>query len=102
LEKKSNEGELLFVLTYFNWAGTPEEFKEFANRVKSEFNEAEGIGLIGIFIPSSEWHYVLVWNVTAYVKVLQTYKAYSEKYGHLKFSLGKDELFHTLEEVPFL
>jgi hypothetical protein len=94
--------KLLLVLTYFNWAGASEEFKEFANRVKNEFSRAEGVSLVGIFVPSSEWHYVLVWNVVNYEKVLQTYKAYSEKYGHLKVSLGKVELFHTLEETPFL
>ena len=90
----------MFVLTYFNWAGTAEEFKEFADRVKRE--KAEGGSLVGIFIPSSEWHYVLVWNVDSYEKVLQIYKEYSEKYGPLKVSLGKVELFHTLEEISFL
>ena len=92
----------MFVLHYFNWAGTSEEFKEFASRVKSQVEGVEGVNLVGLFIPTSEWHYVIVWNVTTYEKVLQTYKAYSEKYGSLKISIGKLELLHTLEEVPFL
>ncbi len=92
----------MFVLHYFNWAATTEEFKEFSNQIKSQFNGMEGVKLVGIFIPTSEWHYVIVWNVKTYEKVLQIYKAYSEKYGPLKISLGKLELFHTLEEIPFL
>ncbi len=92
----------MLVLHYFNWAGTPKEFKEFASQVKSQVDGIEGVSLFGIFIPTSEWHYVIVWNVTSYEKVLQTYKTYSEKYGPLKISLGKLELFHTLEEIPFL
>ena len=92
----------MFVLHYFNWAGTPQEFKEFAKILKSQFNKTAGANLVGIYIPSSEWHYVVVWDVTTYEKVLQIYKAYSEKYGPLKISLGKLELLHTLEEIPFL
>ncbi len=92
----------MLVLHYFNWAGTSEEFKEFTSRVKSQFDGLDGVNLVGLFIPTSEWHYVIVWNVNVYEKILQTYKAYSEKYGPLKISLGKLELFHTMEEIPFL
>jgi hypothetical protein len=90
------------VLFYFNWAGTADEFKEFAGRMKNQGDGVEGINLAGIFIPTSAWHYVMVWNSTSYEKALQTLKLYSEKYGHLKISLGKTELFHTFEELPFL
>ncbi len=92
----------MWILHYFNWAGTPAEFKEFTNTVKTEFAKSEGVNLLGVFTPTSEWHYVIVWDVTAYEKLLKTYKTYSENYGPFKMSLGKLELFHTLEEVPFL
>ncbi len=92
----------MLVLSYINWAGTSEEFKEFADQVKTISNEIEGVSLVGVYIPTSEWHYVVVWNVNAYEKVLQALKAYSEKYGRIKISLGKIELLHTLEEIPFL
>ncbi len=92
----------MFVLHYFNWAGTPEDFKEFARIVKDEFSKAEGVNLIGIFVPTSEWHYVIVWDSKTYEKVLQIYRTYAEKYGRLKIALGKLELLHTLEEIPFL
>ncbi len=92
----------MLVLTYFNWAGKPEEFKEFATHIKAVGDGVKGVKFIGMFIPSSEWHYVMVWDVANYEKILRTYNTYSEKYGRLKFSLGKMELLHTLEEVPFL
>ena len=92
----------MLVLHYLNWAGTSDEFKEFGSRLKGIVGGTEGVSLLGIFIPTSEWHYVVVWDVTMYEKVLQMYKTYSEKYGSLKISLGKIELFHTLEEIPFL
>lgn len=92
----------MLVLHYLNWSGTPVEFKEFVNQLKSQVGKAADVSLLGVFIPTSEWHYVIVWNVAMYEKVLQMYKIYSEKYGPLKISLGKIELFHTLEEIPFL
>ena len=92
----------MWILNYFNWAGTSAEFKEFVNTVKSEFAKSEGVSFLGVFMPTSEWHYVMVWDVTTYEKLMQTYKAYFEKYGQFKMSLAKLELFHTLEEVPFL
>jgi hypothetical protein len=92
----------LLALYYFNWAGTSEEFKEFAGRVKSLIDGVEGINLVGIFFPTSEWHCVMVTNATSYEKTLQVFKTYLEKYGRPKTSLGKVELFHTSEELPFL
>jgi hypothetical protein len=94
--------KFLLVLFYFNWAKTSDEFKEFVGRMKNQGDGMEGTNLVGIFIPTSAWHYVMVWNSTSYENVLQILNSYSEKYGRLKISLGKTELFHTLEELPFL
>jgi len=60
----------------------------------------EGVDLVGIFFPTSEWHCVMAWNATSYEKALQAYKTYLEKYGRPKTSLGKVESFHTSEELP--
>jgi len=91
----------LLVLYYFNWAGTPEEFKEFAGLMMSKVEGTEGVEPIGIFAPSSEWNFVMVMKTTSYDKALQTFKAYMEKYGRPKTSLGKIELFHTFEELGY-
>ena len=89
----------MLTLFYFNWAGTSEEFREFAGRMKSIIGGTEGVEFSGIFIPTSEWHYVLVMKATNYEKSLQVMKTYIEKFGWLKTSLGKVELFHTFEDL---
>jgi hypothetical protein len=87
------------MLYYFNWAGTSEELGEFAERMKSVIEGTEGVEFSGLFIPTSEWHYVLVMKATTYEKSLQVMKTYIEKFGWAKTSLAKAELFHTFEEL---
>jgi hypothetical protein len=87
------------MLYYFNWAGTPEELREFAGRMKSIIDGTEGVEFNGLFIPTSEWHYVLVMKATNYEKSLQVMKTYIEKFGWAKTSLAKAELFHTFEDL---
>ena len=89
----------MLTLYYFNWAGTSEEFREFAGRMKNIIGETEGVEFSGLFIPTSEWHYVLVMKTTNYEKSLQVMKTYIEKFGWLKTSLAKAELFHTFEDL---
>jgi hypothetical protein len=89
----------LLMLYYFNWAGTSEELREFAGRIKSIISGIEGVEFSGLFIPTSEWHYVLVIKATNYEKSLQVMKTYIEKFGWLKTSLAKAEVFHTFEDL---
>jgi hypothetical protein len=91
----------LLFLYYFNWAGTSEEFREFAGRMKTIIGETEGVEFSGLFIPTSEWHYVLVMKATNYEKSLQVMKTYIEKFGWSKTSLSKVELFHAFEDLGF-
>jgi hypothetical protein len=67
--------------------------------MRSIINETEGVEFSGLFIPTSEWHYVLVMKATNYEKSLQVMKTYIKKYGWSKTSLAKAELFHTFEEL---
>jgi len=89
----------LLLLYYFNWAGTPEELKEFVGRMKTIIKETEGVEFNGLFIPTSEWHYALVMKATTYEKTLQVMKAYIKKFGWTKTSLAKAELLHTFEDL---
>ncbi len=89
----------MLFLYYFNWSGTSEELREFAERMKSIITGTEGVEFSGIFIPTSEWHYVLVVKATNYEKSLQVMKTYIEKFGWSKTSLAKAELFHTFEDL---
>jgi hypothetical protein len=86
-------------LYYFNWAGTREELREFAGRIKSIIDGTEGVEFSGLFVPTSEWHYVLVMKATNYEKVLQVMKTYIGKFGWAKTSLAKAELLHTFEDL---
>ena len=89
----------MLFLYYFNWAGTPEELKEFAGRIKTIIKETEGVEFNGLFMPTSEWNYVLVMKTTNYEKTLQVMKTYIQKFGWGKASLAKVELFHTFEDL---
>ena len=89
----------MLMLYYFNWAGTSEELREFAGRMKNIIKETEGVELSGLFIPTSEWHYVLVMKATNYEKSLQVMKTYIKKFGWAKTSLAKAELLHTFEDL---
>ena len=91
----------MLVLYSFNWAGTSEEFKEFAGRTKSIIDGIEGVDLTGIFLPTTEWHNVMILNAKTYEKAMQVYKTYIEKYGKWKTSLGKVDILHTFEELGF-
>ncbi len=89
----------MLTLYYFNWAGTPKELREFASRMRSIIDATGDIEFNGLFIPTSEWHYVFVMRAKSYEKTLQVMKAYIEKFGLAKTSLAKAELFHTFEDL---
>ncbi len=87
------------MLYYFNWAGTPEELREFSRRMRSLIGDTKGVEFGGLYVPTSEWHYVLVMKSTDYGKTLQVMKTYIEKFGWAKTSLAKAELLHTFEDL---
>jgi len=89
----------LLILIYFNYAGKPEELKEFLGRTKSISNGIKGFEFKGMFIPMSEWHdYVLLFELTSYEKFLEFERTYRKKYGRPPVALAKAEILHTLEE----
>ena len=89
----------MLFLYYFNWTGTPEELREYSGQIKNIIKEIEGIEFNGLFIPISEWHYVMVLKTPSYEKALQAMKIYFQKFGWPKASLAKVELLHTFEEL---
>ncbi len=89
----------MLFLYYFNWAGTPEELREFAGQLKTIIKGTDGVEFGGLFIPISEWHYVLVMKTTSYEKSLQVMKTYVKKFGWSKAALAKVDLFHTFEDL---
>ena len=92
----------MLVLYYFNWKGTPEESEKFFGQVKNIIDGIDGVNLTGIFLPTSEWHYVMVIESTSYEKIMRIFRTYfGKEYGCWKTSLGKIELLHTFEEIGF-
>jgi hypothetical protein len=67
--------------------------------MKTIIKGTEGVEFSGIFIPTSEWHYVIVMKMTNYEKSLQIMRTYIEKFGWSKTSLAKAEVLHTFEEL---
>ncbi len=63
----------MLVLYYFNWAGTSEEFKEFAGQMGNKANAIEGVEPLGIFAPTSEWNFVMVMKATSYFPKNETF-----------------------------
>ena len=91
----------MLALIYFNWAGTTEELREWVKQAKSIIAGIDNLEFSGVFLPTSEWHYVLVLRTAAYEKVLQFIKSHVGKYGQPKTALAKIELFHTTEELGY-
>ncbi len=89
----------MLLLYYFNWAGTSEELREFADRMKEIIHGTEEVEFTGLFVPTSEWHYVMVMKAPEYGKTLQVMKTYIEKFGWAKTSLAKAEILHTFEDL---
>ena len=90
----------MYVLYYFRWTGTATEMKEYVGRVNEICNQTEGVNFKGVFMPTSEWNSVILFEGTSYDKVLGVYKAFMMKYGPSpKLTVGKVEALHTFEEL---
>lgn len=91
----------MLTLFYFNWVGTPEEFKEFNDRMNSINEGIEGVDLKGLFVPASEWNFVALLE-GSYEKILELYRTYVQKYGSpIQMQSAKIELLMTFEEVGY-
>ena len=71
----------MLFLYHFNWAGTPEELREYVVQMKSIIKGTEDVKFMGLFIPTTEWHYALVMDTPSYEKALQVMKSYVKKFG---------------------
>ena len=90
----------MYVLYYFRWTGTGEEMKEYVGRVNNLCNQTKGVVFRGVFIPTSEWCSVILFEGTSYDRVLGVYKAFMMKYGPSpNIPVAKVETLHTFEEL---
>ena len=47
----------MYAIVYFNWSGSKEEFKEAKETLERTTKNFDGLKLVDILIPSSEWNY---------------------------------------------
>ena len=64
----------MYAIVYFNWSGNHEEFKEAMKSLRGVANKIDGVDLVDILIPSSEWNYAALMKIknfesfTKYIK----------------------------------
>ncbi|MDQ1279334.1 MAG: hypothetical protein QG670_596 [Thermoproteota archaeon] len=94
----------LLTLYYFNWTGTSEELKEYIKMTASVFKDMEGISFRGVFIPTSEWNFALLYETKSFDKALEAFKTGMKKYGdkwQSKIPVSKSEVLLTFEELGY-
>ena len=92
----------MILLYYIRWIGTATELKEYVGRINEITAALDGVDFKGIFSPTSEWSFVVLFEGTSYDKVLEVYKKYMMKYGpHSKIPVGKVEVLHTFDELGY-
>ena len=53
----------MLVQVFFNWDGTQEEFEELKKIVMKVVKSRKTIELVGLYVPSSEWNFSVLYNV---------------------------------------
>jgi hypothetical protein len=86
---------------YFRWVGTGGEFNEYVGRIMT-ISKDLGVDFKGVFVPTSEWNAVLLFEGPSFDKAMEIYKTYIQKYGaHPKIPVAKLELLYTFEELGY-
>lgn len=60
----------MLILWYYNWTGSQEERDKFEKTATERWNKVDGVKVMGIYTPSTEWNRVLIWDVKSYDKWL--------------------------------
>lgn len=65
----------MYAIIYFNWSGNKEEFEEAKETLNKATSKFDGLELVDILIPSSEWNYAALLKF----KEFETFLAYTKK-----------------------
>jgi hypothetical protein len=65
----------MYAIVYFNFSGDKEEWKEAEQTLKDVAKKYEGLDLLDILIPSSEWNYAALFKF----KNFETFTNYIKK-----------------------
>jgi len=47
----------MYAIVYFNFSGSKEEFKEAKDTLKKAADKSDGVELLDILVPASDWNY---------------------------------------------
>jgi hypothetical protein len=71
----------MIVMRYIRWSGTEAEFRDYAEKAKAAYSEVEGVSLLGVYEPYSEWHYVMMIEAPSNERFLEALHRNTEKNG---------------------
>lgn len=95
----------MLMLYSIKWIGTYNQFKQYIERVKQVSSAVKGMNFKGVYIPSDEWNYTLLFDLDQYANALEGYQAFVKK--HLQadvrsnIAYTKSTLLHTFAELGY-
>ncbi len=69
----------MYAIIYFNYSGSHEEFKEAMKSLKGVASKFDGVDLVDILIPSSEWNYAALMKFDKFASFLKYIKKTREE-----------------------
>jgi hypothetical protein len=69
----------MYAIIYFNWSGSIDEFEEAKETLKKASSKIDGLELIDILIPSSEWNYAALIKFKSFASFLNYIKKTREE-----------------------
>ncbi|UCF07757.1 MAG: hypothetical protein JSW28_08975 [Thermoplasmata archaeon] len=69
----------MLAIVHLNWRGTNEEFQAVCKHVKEIIVNTQGIELVGLYVPSNDWNYAVVYKVKSFTNFLDYQKIVREK-----------------------
>ena len=69
----------MYEIVYFNWNGTKDEMKKEKKIVENILSKHDGIEMIGVFIPSSEWKHAVIYKSNNFETFLRAQKEIRKK-----------------------
>ena len=69
----------MYAIIYFNWSGSTEEFEEAKETLNNVASKFDGMELVDILIPSSEWNYAALMKFKNFESFVNYIKKTREK-----------------------
>lgn len=69
----------MYAIVYFNWNGTREDMKKEEDIVRGVLGKFNGVELVGVFIPTSEWKHAVIYKADDFQSFLDAQKEIRKK-----------------------